>query len=94
MTVTGLTAGTTYNFKVAAINLAGSTFSSVFSITPGTPGSPNAPTTAYNPNSNKIQVSLTSPTTIWSPITSYRVRILCKNNQLEEVTTNCAESAA
>lgn len=51
---TGITAGLTYNFKVAATNIVGTSTFGLIQILAGTPGPLNAPTTIYNQTTNKI----------------------------------------
>lgn len=72
-TITGLTNGTSYDFKVLATNSQGpGDYSPVTSATPSTvPGAPGAPSvTAGN---GQVSVSWTAPTTGGSPITGYTV---------------------
>jgi hypothetical protein len=76
---TGINAGTLYKFKIATINIIGTSTFRLIQIVAGTPKSPNAITTTYVAATNKIKVSWTAPTTVWSPITSYKIGIICKD---------------
>ncbi len=75
MTVTGLVAGTTYNFKVAAINIVGKSIESyVLPILAATIPDPPTALTKDEANSNLIQVAFawTAPVKNGgSPITGY-----------------------
>ncbi|HEX3243537.1 MAG TPA: N,N-dimethylformamidase beta subunit family domain-containing protein, partial [Solirubrobacterales bacterium] len=76
-TITGLTGGTTYTFKVAAINAAGPGQDSAASnpVTPTTPTAPGAPTAvSASSGGQQATVSWTAPASDGgSPITSYAV---------------------
>lgn len=75
--VTGLTNGTAYTFKVAAINGVGTGTQSGASnaVTPATvPGAPTIGTATSGPGSGKITVNFTAPASNGgSPITTYTV---------------------
>jgi hypothetical protein len=80
-TVTGLTAGSAYTFKVAAINAEGtgsqSTASGSVTI-PNVPSAPNAPTVAKS-GTTAIVVSWTAPANNGSAITSYTINEYTKS---------------
>jgi hypothetical protein len=82
-TVTGLTAGSAYTFKVAAINAVGTGNQSAASgsvTIPTVPGTPNAPTVAKNGSSTtSLVVTWVAPSTGGSPITSYTVNEYTKS---------------
>lgn len=73
VTVTGLTNGTSYDFKVLATNAIGSSdYSPVTSATPSTvPSAPAAP--GATPGNGLVDLSWTAPATGGSPITGYTV---------------------
>ena len=76
-TVTGLTGGSAYYFRVAAVNVIGqgsysSTSSAVTPLTPAVPSTPAAPTCV--PSSGQLAVSWVAPAANGSAITSYRLQ--------------------
>jgi predicted phage tail protein len=74
-TVTGLSNGTAYVFRVSAVNVAGAgTATALVAATPLAP--PNAPTiTSISSGSQYLQVSFAAPSNGGSPITAYEYRL-------------------
>lgn len=76
-TKTGVTAGTTYQFKIAARNAVGlSTLSSALSVLAASvPATPAAPTTVVDGGSTNVVISWSLPSNGGSAITSYKIYI-------------------
>jgi len=81
---TGITGGTTYEFKVRAHNIYGwGTFSNIASITASsTPAQPAAVTTAIH--NNMLRITWTAPTSNYASIDSYRITIQQSDNSFSQ----------
>jgi hypothetical protein len=90
-TKTGVTAGQTYQFTVAARNAVGSSpQTSAFSIVAANvPSQPAAPTTALDGGQTNVIVSWTQPFNGGSAITSYKIYIQAANLSWQQDNTNC-----
>ncbi len=92
-TVTGLTNGKTYYFKVTAYNSVGEgPATAILSAVPSTPAPPGQPTgLAATPGSNQVSLTWTAPTSQGtSPITNYKVY---RGTSSTAVTTLIAQPA-
>lgn len=76
-TKTGVTAGTTYQFKIAARNAVGlSTLTSALSVLAASvPATPAAPTTVVDGGSTNVVISWSLPSNGGSAITLYKIFI-------------------
>jgi predicted phage tail protein len=73
-TVSGLTNGTTYKFKVSAVNQIGQTYSNEVSSMPATV--PSAPTiTSNNAGNTSVSLQWSDPSNNGSTITSYKIYV-------------------
>ena len=93
-TVTGLTQGTTYQFKVEVRNLYGySEFSNTVTILAAqVPAQPEAPLTTWSPDD--VVITWTEPDNGGSPITGYRVRVKQDDGSYSVDLTNCEMSVS
>ena len=96
-TVTGLSNGTTYTFKVAAINAAGTGADSAASppLTPVGPMPPGAPTDVVgSPKDKAVALTWTAPASDGgSPITGYRITPWIKDKAQPAVLTGSAATS-
>ena len=89
---TGLTAGTSYNFRLRTRNEVGfSSYSTTFTIVVATvPSQPSAPTTTLSGDSANVVVAWTLPTDLGGLSTlSYIVEIKTSTATFEKDLTNC-----
>lgn len=88
-TKTGLTGGTTYQFRITAINAYGSgTTSSILSVIAAqAPATPSAPTVAVS--GIYVSISWTAPASNFATIDAYRVLIITSTSTFIESTTYC-----
>ena len=89
---TGLTAGTSYNFRLRTSNAVGfSSYSTVFTIVAATvPSQPSAPTTTLSGDSANVVVAWTLPTDLGGlSILSYKLEIKTSTATFEKDLTNC-----
>lgn len=93
-TLTGLTAGTTYEIKVEAQNSYGySAYSSVLTLLCAFV--PDSPTTITTANVNAaVSITWSEPVTNGSPITAYKILIQQKDSAFTEETVECVGSSA
>lgn len=90
-TVTGLTQGTSYKFKVDARNEKGYSASSavVTILAAQIPDVPSAPTTSFNNANGQVTISWTAPDNGGSVITSYSITIAKFDNSSYIETASC-----
>ena len=89
---TGLSAGTSYNFRVRARNAVGfSTYSTVFTILAATvPSQPSAPTTTLSGDLASVVIAWTPPSDLGGlSISSYKLEIKTSTATFEKDLTNC-----
>ena len=89
---TGLTAGTSYNFRLRTSNAVGfSSYSTVFTIVAATvPSQPSAPTTTLSEDSANVVIAWTLPSDLGGlSISSYKVEIKTSTATFEKDLTNC-----
>ena len=89
---TGLSAGTSYNFRVRARNAVGlSSHSVVFTILAATvPSQPNAPTTTLSGDLSNVVIAWTPPSDLGGlSISSYKLEIKTSTATFEKDLTNC-----
>ncbi len=93
--VSGLTNGTTYYFKVAAVNAVGTgALSSALNAYPYTvPNAPAAPTVDGTGTSGELKVTWTAPDNGGSAITSYTVRLYSDATCNTQVASTVSDSA-
>jgi hypothetical protein len=92
-TATGLTAGTTYEFKIESLNSYGySSYSDVVTLLCAFV--PDSPTTVATANANdKVSITWSNPTTNGSPITAYKIFVQPKGSStFTEETSECVGS--
>jgi titin len=91
-TKTGLSAGTTYKFKVSARNSIGTgSLSSEFTIVAATiPSTPASPTTTYDGITDTVTIDFNSPTDNGGlTITGYVIQIQHADSSWSTETSNC-----
>ena len=91
-TKTGLSAGTSYKFRVRARNSVDfSDYSSVFTIVAATvPSQPNAPTSALNGDETQVVFSWTLPSDLGGlTIDGYKLEIKTSSGTFEKDLTDC-----